>query len=287
MEMMEGFVRRLWKDVLNIDIPKLQVMSYRDAMENYGIDRPDTRYGLKILDISEFAAEDRLRRLQDRARKGQGPPPFQLQTRRRQVHPRPRRRADKLTRKITDGYTDFAKGFGAGGVAVVKVIKGEDGSPKLDTGIAKFLEPHQSRASCRRSAVRSGTRSSSSPTPTPSPPRPSASSARRSPATWTWFPSPGAEGGPWNFLWVIDFPMFEPQQGHRQVGAPCTTPSPRPRDDQMQAFLERRRRRRGHHRVDRLRGLRHRPQRLRRSPAARVRIHNQELQIQGLPASWE
>src|SRR6185369_15756591 len=57
MEMMEGFASRLWKDVLGIEVPRMHVMSYREAMEQYGIDRPDTRYDLKTLDISELVAK--------------------------------------------------------------------------------------------------------------------------------------------------------------------------------------------------------------------------------------
>ncbi|MBS0187449.1 MAG: aspartate--tRNA ligase, partial [Planctomycetes bacterium] len=57
IEMMEGFVRRLWKDMCGYDVPPIKRMPYREAMEDYGIDRPDTRYDLKIKDISEIAAK--------------------------------------------------------------------------------------------------------------------------------------------------------------------------------------------------------------------------------------
>jgi aspartyl-tRNA synthetase len=57
MEMMEGFVRRLWKEIAGVDVPPIQQMSYREAMERFGIDRPDTRYGLEIKDISDIAAK--------------------------------------------------------------------------------------------------------------------------------------------------------------------------------------------------------------------------------------
>jgi len=50
-------------------------------------------------------------------------------------------------------------------------------------------------------------------------------------------PQPGAEGGPWNFLWVVDFPMFE---RNKETGkwVAMHHPFTSPRDDQMGAFLE-------------------------------------------------
>lgn len=55
LEMAEGFVKRLFKDVLDIDIPTpLQRMTYTDAMNRYGSDKPDTRFGMEINDISDI-----------------------------------------------------------------------------------------------------------------------------------------------------------------------------------------------------------------------------------------
>ena len=55
LEMAEGFVKRLFRDVLDIDIPTpLQRMTYTDAMNRYGSDKPDTRFGMEINDISDI-----------------------------------------------------------------------------------------------------------------------------------------------------------------------------------------------------------------------------------------
>ena len=43
MELTEEMIRRVWKDVLDIDIPKIKRMSYQEAIDRYGTDRPDTR----------------------------------------------------------------------------------------------------------------------------------------------------------------------------------------------------------------------------------------------------
>jgi len=52
--LIEGLVARIWKDTLNIDVPTpFPRMSYKDAMDQYGVDKPDTRFELKIQDFSD------------------------------------------------------------------------------------------------------------------------------------------------------------------------------------------------------------------------------------------
>ena len=51
----EGYIKRLFKDVLNVDIPTpLTRLTYTEAMENYGSDKPDTRFDMKIKDLSDI-----------------------------------------------------------------------------------------------------------------------------------------------------------------------------------------------------------------------------------------
>src|SRR5690606_16063263 len=120
MDMMEGFVRRLWKEMLGIDVPPLVRMTYREAIETYGIDRPDLRFDLKIQDFSELAAKTELGFFKSTLEKGADRPQFS--SKRGVIKAlRVPGGADKLTRKLTDGYTEFVKGFGAGGVAVAKL----------------------------------------------------------------------------------------------------------------------------------------------------------------------
>ena len=52
--LIEGLIQRIWKDCLGIDIPApFPRMSYQDAMNQYGVDKPDTRFELRIQDFSE------------------------------------------------------------------------------------------------------------------------------------------------------------------------------------------------------------------------------------------
>jgi aspartyl-tRNA synthetase len=235
MAVIEGFVRRLWKDIAAYDVPPMHVMPYRQAMEDYGIDRPDTRYALKVRDISAFAGTLGFKIFDAALEKGRDRPAYNSKKGVVKALRVPGG-ADKLTRKITDGYTDFAKGFGAGGVAVVKVIRGEDSQPRLDTGIAKFLEPRRaeflSLLGCEPGdTVLFVADSYAVATKTMGELR------QRVARDMDLVPKPGAEGGPWNFLWVVDFPMFE---RNKETGkwVAMHHPFTSPNDDQMQAFLD-------------------------------------------------
>jgi aspartyl-tRNA synthetase len=230
MNMMEGFVRRLWKDMVGYDVPPMPRMTYREAMERFGVDRPDTRYGLEIQDISEIAAKTDVAFFKEALAKGADRPKFNSKRGVVKALAVPGG-AEKITRKMSDGYTPFVKAFGAGGVAVVKYT-----ANGLETGIAKFLEPVKAELVAALNLK----------------PGDSVLFIADTYAVCTkafgelrqqvardigMVPKPGAEGGPWNFLWVIDFPMFEKNKETGKWVAmhhPFTSPN----DDQMQAFLD-------------------------------------------------
>src|SRR5437762_6568215 len=52
--LIEGLLKRIWKTALNIEIPTpFPRLSYHEALSRYGIDKPDTRFGLELLDLTE------------------------------------------------------------------------------------------------------------------------------------------------------------------------------------------------------------------------------------------
>jgi aspartyl-tRNA synthetase len=116
----EGLLRKLWKDILDVEIPAIPHMTYDDAMTNYGSDRPDLRFGMKLFDLTDM---------------GSLVPEFK-------VFSAPMVKCivvpggAKMSRKETDALAEWAKGFGARGLAVTKVT-----ATGFDTGIAKFLTP--------------------------------------------------------------------------------------------------------------------------------------------------
>ncbi len=124
--LMSDFARCLWLKMLDIDIGEIPVMSHQEAMDRFGIDRPDTRFGLELTDVSDLAAKTEFRVFQDALAKDKGVVKAI----------RVPGGATKMSRKITDGYSEFVKTFGAGGVPTVKYT--ENG---YETGVAKFVAP--------------------------------------------------------------------------------------------------------------------------------------------------
>jgi aspartyl-tRNA synthetase len=233
-DMMEGFVRRLWKEMCGYDVPPIKRMPYREAMERFGIDRPDTRYGLEITDISEVAAKSEVAFFKEALAKGADRPRFNSQ--RGVVKairvPGNGGGAEKLTRKITDGYNEFVRGFGAGGCAVVKV----NAAGEFETGIAKFLTSVKAELFEAIKLQPGDTVLFVADTYTVC--TKSLGELRQVVARDTGVvPKPGSEGGPWNFLIVVDFPMFEKNKDTGKWVA-MHHPFTAPNDDQAEAFVK-------------------------------------------------
>ena len=121
IQIMEGLLRTIWKEVLNLEVPNpIPQMEYDEAMMRYGSDRPDLRYGMELHDISDLG------QLTDFAVFKSAPMVKALCV----------PGGAKMTRKETDALAEWSKGFGAKGLAVTKVT-----ATGLDTGVAKFLAP--------------------------------------------------------------------------------------------------------------------------------------------------
>lgn len=112
MAMNEGFISRAFKEVLGIDIETpMKHLTYAEAMNRYGSDKPDTRFGMEIIDISEavkncgfsvfasaISASGSVRAIVAK------------------------NSANTLTRKEIDKLTEHAKGIGAKGLAYVRWV---------------------------------------------------------------------------------------------------------------------------------------------------------------------
>ena len=117
---MEGLLRRIWKEVLNVEIPNpIPHIEYDEAMNKYGSDRPDLRFGMQLVDITDLAHST----------------DFGVFKNAPMVNALCVPGGGKLSRKETDALAEWSKGFGAKGLAVTKVTGGG-----LDTGVAKFLQ---------------------------------------------------------------------------------------------------------------------------------------------------
>ncbi|HSW92371.1 MAG TPA: aspartate--tRNA ligase [Patescibacteria group bacterium] len=103
------------KTLLSEDIPRIP---YREAMEKYGSDKPDLRFGMELIDLTDvFGATE-----------------FAVFKNAEVVKAIRVERGSELSRKQIDGFTEIAKSEGAGGLAYITYENGEAKSP-----IAKFL----------------------------------------------------------------------------------------------------------------------------------------------------
>ncbi len=128
--MVEGVLRRVWKEVLDVEVPPIRRMSYADALTRYGSDRPDLRFGMELVDIADLAAKTDFGVFKGALDKNKDGMVKAIRV----------PGGGTMTRKETDALAEWSKGFGAKGLAVTKIVSG-DGAPKLETGIAKFLAP--------------------------------------------------------------------------------------------------------------------------------------------------
>ena len=213
IHMMSGFTRGLWQELFAHDIGEIPRMTWAEAMERYGIDRPDTRFELPIEDISDLAAKCDFKVFQEALAK-RSPAGRSGVVKCIRVPGG----AEKLTRKITDGYTEWVRTFRAGGVPVVKRT-----AAGLETGIAKFLEPIKDALAARvglevGDALLFACDTWEIATKTMGELR------LRVAADLGLIPKDG-----WNFLWVVDFPMFDWDHENRRWVAlhhPFTSPNP-------------------------------------------------------------
>jgi aspartyl-tRNA synthetase len=104
----EGLLKRIWKEVKGIDIETpFQRMSYDTAMNRYGSDKPDLRFGLEFEDVSDLVANVDFGVFKDTVAAGGCVKAFRLP-------------GGKLSRAQLDGMTDVVKVFGAKGLAWVR-----------------------------------------------------------------------------------------------------------------------------------------------------------------------
>ena len=122
-ELIEGWITRLFQDLLGITLqPPFPRMSYAEAMERFGTDRPDTRFGLELFDVTDLALISEVRVFLQAIERGGMVKVLRLPD------------GNRLSRKELDDLIEFVKIFGAQGMAWIKIQADGWQSP-----IAKFL----------------------------------------------------------------------------------------------------------------------------------------------------
>lgn len=188
LEIAEGFISRLFKDVLNTDIPTpLPRMTYKEAMNRYGSDKPDTRFGMEIQDITDDVRESDFVVFKSAIENGGSVRAIVAKN-----------AAKTYTRKEMDKLVEYTKGIGAKGLAYVRWADAEPNAT-----FKKFFTPEQIMGLMNKLGAQQGdvvmivADKDSVVLPT--------LGALRLKVAKTLDIIP--EG--WNFLWITEFPFFE------------------------------------------------------------------------------
>ena len=105
----EGMIKKIVKDTKNIELDDFPRMTYKDAMENYGSDKPDTRFDMKLLDLTEILKNTRMNVFRQNIEKGGIAKCLIV-----------RNNGDKYSRTDIDHLIDFTRIYGAKGMAWLK-----------------------------------------------------------------------------------------------------------------------------------------------------------------------
>ncbi|MBQ7027614.1 MAG: aspartate--tRNA ligase [Ruminococcus sp.] len=109
-ECVEGFVQRVFKDVLGVDVPTpLPRLTFADAMNRYGSDKPDTRFGFEIQDITDAVKDIDFVVFRNAVDEGGSVRAINVKN-----------GAETYTRKEIDKLVEHAKGIGAKGLAYIR-----------------------------------------------------------------------------------------------------------------------------------------------------------------------
>lgn len=105
----EGMIKKIVKDTKNIELDDFPRVTYKDAMENYGSDKPDTRFDMKLLDLTEILKNTRMNVFRQNIENGGIAKCLIV-----------RNNGDKYSRTDIDHLIDFTRIYGAKGMAWLK-----------------------------------------------------------------------------------------------------------------------------------------------------------------------
>lgn len=131
----ERLLAKLFKDTIGVDIPlPIQRMTYKEAMERFGSDKPDLRFGMELTDITDVVKDCEFVVFKGAIEAGGS------------VRGINAKGQGGMPRKKIDALVDFVKGYGAKGLAYIAI--GEDGTMK--SSFAKFMKDEEMNAIIER-----------------------------------------------------------------------------------------------------------------------------------------
>lgn len=212
MEMMEQMIREVFQEQIDVALPEVfPQMTYADSMEKYGVDRPDLRIPLELVEVSDLVDSIDFKVFSGPAKDPKG-----------RVVALRIPGGNKLSRKHIDDYTKYVGRYGAKGLAYIKCNDIAAGSEGLQSPIVKFFTEEALKGVIERTGAQDG--------------------------DLIFFGADkakivndaigalrvkvghdlGLAEGDWRPVWVIDFPMFEYDERAKRytsVHHPFTAPT--------------------------------------------------------------
>ena len=145
MSLTEGMLRAVFSSVIQVELPEFPVLSWADAMRDYGSDRPDLRNPLRLVDAADLFANVEFKVFNGPANDPKG-----------RVVALRAPGAATLSRKMIDDYTAFVARYGAKGLAYIKVNDLADGMEGLQSPILKFIPEEVVSAVLERVGAQTG-----------------------------------------------------------------------------------------------------------------------------------
>jgi aspartyl-tRNA synthetase len=138
--LIEGLLKRVWKAALNVDVPTpFKRMSFAEALNRFGIDKPDTRFAMELVDFTEEFRASTFKVFSGAIANGGV------------VKAMNAKGLAGATQGQIETMTEYAKSFGAKGLAYIKVENGEWKSP-----IVKFFTDAEKTALTQKLAIQEG-----------------------------------------------------------------------------------------------------------------------------------
>jgi aspartyl-tRNA synthetase len=209
---MEGLIRHVFKAVLDVDLPSpFPRMSYAEAMQRYGSDKPDLRIDLELVELSDLMGSVEFKVFAGPANDPEG-----------RVAALCLPGGNDLSRRVIDDYTAYVARFGARGLAYIKVNDVSAGRDGLQSPILKFLPDDVVSGIIERTGAKSGDLIFFG----------SDKASIVNDALGALRVKVGQDRGlvadGWAPMWVVDFPMFERDAANKRWMAlhhPFTAPS--------------------------------------------------------------
>lgn len=141
LEIGEGYIKRVFKEVLDVDVPTIPRLTYKEAMERYGSDKPDTRFDMELYNLTDIVADCGFGVFKGAVDGGGSVRGITAKN-----------AVTTLTRKEVDKLTEFVRGIGAKGLAWVRYL--ENG--EIASSFAKFMTEDEMKAILERADAKPG-----------------------------------------------------------------------------------------------------------------------------------